>query len=96
MRVRPWASGTTKGKKIRTPNTLSKTWNRATRLAAGEEVRAAKTAVKQVPMFAPKMKASAVGRVNHPSCVSSMTIPVVALEECSRADSTVPAMTPWR
>ena len=81
MRVSPWASGPTKGKKISTPNTFSKTWNKATRWAAREEARAANTAVKQVPMFAPKMKASAVGMVIHPSSVRSMTIPVVALEE---------------
>ena len=81
MRVSPEASGPTKGKKSRTPKTFSKTWNRATRLAALEEAKAAKTAVKQVPMLAPKMNARAVGRVIQPSSVSNMTIPVVALEE---------------
>jgi len=81
MSVSAWASGPTKGKKSRTPKTFSKTWNKATRWAAREEPRAAKTAVKQVPMFAPKMKASAVGRVNHPSSARSITMPVVALEE---------------
>lgn len=81
MRVRPWARGSTKGKKSSTPKTFNKTWKSATRCAAREEARAAITAVKQVPIFAPNMKASAVGRVIHPSAVSNITMPVVALEE---------------
>ena len=69
------------GNQIMTPRTLKRTWTAAARRASPGFPVEARSAVPQVPTFAPKARAMPAGSVMNPCAARTMTTPVVAEED---------------
>ena len=78
------------------PTVFTRTWTSAARHASRDLPIAARTAVIAVPIFAPRMIAIPVSSSSSPLAPITMTMPVVALDDCTRPVNTAPISRPTR
>ena len=88
------ASWSMNGSQSKTPMTLNRTCTVAARWASRGLPIAARSAVTQVPMLAPRINAIPAGSVMNPWLAMTMTTPVVAELDCTSAVNSAPARMP--
>ncbi len=88
------ASRPTNGSHKSAPSTLKSVWPAAARIASRGLPSAASTAVTAVPTLAPSTRAMPASRVMKPCWASTITMPVVADDDWTRAVNTAPTASP--